>query len=55
MPARAALERLADHGAAAVVVAGLDQQPPGVGGAGLVIDPRRRWLPVVCSEGTIPR
>jgi hypothetical protein len=35
MAALAALERLADHGAAAVVVGGLDRQPSGVGGAGL--------------------
>ena len=35
LPALAALERLADHGPAAVVVARLDQQPAGVGGAGL--------------------
>ena len=35
LPALAALERLTDDGAAAVVVGGLDQQPAGVGGAGL--------------------
>ena len=35
LPALAALERFADHGPAAVVVGRLDQQPAGVGGAGL--------------------
>ena len=33
--ALAALERLADRGSAAVVVGSLDQEPPGVGRAGL--------------------
>ena len=31
----ATLERFADHGAAVVVVSGLDEQSAGVGGAGL--------------------
>lgn len=35
LAALAALERFTDRGAAAVVVGGLDQQPPRVGGAGL--------------------
>ena len=35
LPALAALERFTDRGPAAVVVGRLDQQPPGVGGAGL--------------------
>ena len=35
LPALAALERFTDRGAAAVVVGRLDQQPAGVGGAGL--------------------
>ena len=35
LAALAALERLADRGAAAVVPGRLDQQPPGVRGAGL--------------------
>jgi hypothetical protein len=56
LSALAALERFPDRGSAAVVVCGLDQQPPRVWvEPALVIDPSRRCAPVVCSEGTIPR
>ncbi|MGO9903646.1 MAG: hypothetical protein ACLP0J_29175 [Solirubrobacteraceae bacterium] len=49
LAALAALERLADRGAAAVVVGRLDQ-PAGVGGAGLGDRPEPA---LVCSLGTI--
>ena len=47
--ALAVLERLTDGGAAAVVVGGLDQQPPGVRGAGL----RDRPQPPLRSGGVL--
>ena len=51
VPALAALERLADDRAAAVVVGGLDQQPPGVGGAGLGDRPE----PALAAGGVLGR
>ena len=47
-------ELAADRGRVAVVQGGLDQQPTGVRGAGLVILPSRRVWPELCSDKTSP-
>lgn len=51
----AARERLADVRLMAVVVSGLDEQPAGMGGAGLGDRSQRRLVSEVRSDGTIPR
>ena len=53
--ALAKLEVPADAWMPAVVIGRLDQQPAGVGRAGLGDRPLAALLLVVCSDGTIPR
>ena len=55
LAALATLELGGDGGVSLVVVGGLDQQPAGVGGAGLGDRALAAFWPVVFSEGTIPR